>query len=101
MKSAATMQIAASIQKTADLPIRATSGRNAWATTKLAPQLLKAETPVPVPRALSGKISGSITQRIGPKLTANDAMYNIRPASVTQEMMPESPEKAKAAPRIT
>src|SRR5688572_27063619 len=101
INSAAMMQITASIQKTADLPIRATSGRNAWATTKLAPQLLRAETPVPVPRALSGKISGSITQSTGPKLTANDAMYNIRPASVTQEIMPDSPENAKAAPRIT
>src|SRR5215218_10996360 len=98
MNSAAMMQIPASIQKTAVLPISATSGRNDWATIKLAPQLLKAETPVPVPRALSGKISGNITQRTGPKLTANDAIYNIRPANVTQEMMPESPENAKAAP---
>jgi hypothetical protein len=58
--------------------------RNVCATRKLAPQLATVHTDIALLRMPSGKISEIISQKTGPRPTANAAMYTIRAARATQ-----------------
>src|SRR5436305_14665662 len=63
-------------------PSPLSSAGNVCETRKFAAQLQNTATPMAVPRTLSGRTSGIITQTTGPQVAANDAMNVPRQTSV-------------------